>query len=76
METGVFLAGVLVLFVVLVLILLRENRKVRKNMEILRKQEEALLSQVDLLRSEQEKLEQSKKEIRDYELDFIREQLR
>ena len=65
METGVFLAGVLVLFVVLVLILLRENRKVRKNMEILRKQEEALLSQVDLLRTEQEKLEQSKKEIRD-----------
>ena len=65
MNTGFVLAGILVLFVVLSLILMRQNRKVKRSREILREQEEALMSQVALLQTEQEKLEQSKKEIRD-----------
>ena len=65
MSTGVVLAYILALFAVLLLILMRQNRKVKRSREILREQEEALMSQVALLQTEQEKLEQSKKEIRD-----------
>ena len=65
METVIILAVIVVLSLVLVLIFVRQSRRIKKDRELLRKQEEALMSQVSLLLEEQKKLEGSKKEIRD-----------
>ena len=65
MSTGVILAWLLALILILSLIIFQQNRKVKRNREILAEQEKALTSQMELLQEEQKNLEKSKKEIRD-----------
>lgn len=65
MNTSIILVWLLILILILSLIIFQQNRKVKRNREILAEQEKALTSQMEILQEEQRNLEESKKEIRD-----------